>query len=88
MYLHWNQNGRERVWDLSENNINRKLRKAVRIALNKLAKQVSDGTIVSAGIVDAYSKLCEAKNVADIHFAIYGLIGGNEFQSFEIRSTK
>lgn len=74
MYLHWKQNGRDRIWDLSEKNITRKLRKALR-------KAVEPG-----GIED--SLLMKATNVADMHHAIYYRIGENEFQHFEIRSTK
>jgi hypothetical protein len=71
MFLHWNQNGTERVWNLSEKNINRKLRKA-------LKKAVPPGV--------QYANLCAAKNIADMHYAIYSLIGTPEFLSFEIKA--
>lgn len=73
MFLHWNQNGTERVWNLSEKNINRKLRKALK-------------KVVPPGV--QYANLCAAKNVADMHFAIYSLIGTPEFLSFEIKSEQ
>jgi hypothetical protein len=71
VYLHWNQNGTQRVWNLSEKNINRKLRKALK-------------KVVPPGV--QYANLCAAKNVADMHFAIYSLIGTPEFLSFEIKA--
>lgn len=73
MYLHWNQNGTKRVWNLTEKNVSRKLRKALKKA-------------VEPGI--QYANLCNAKNIADMHYAIYSLIGTPEFLSFEIKSEK
>lgn len=72
MFLHWNQNGTQRIWNLSEKNINRKLRKALKRNVEK------DSNI--------YQRLCAAITVADMHCAIYGLIGTPEFTSFEIKS--
>lgn len=73
MFLHWNQNGKERVWNLSEKGITRKLRKALKKA--------------AAPYLPEYEKVCQAKNIADMHYAIYGLVGSTpEFNSFEITS--
>jgi hypothetical protein len=72
MYLHWNQNGNQRVWDLSMAGSTRKLRKS-------LKKNVPRDSLV-------YERLCRAKNVADLHLAIYPLIGTPEFASFDINS--
>ncbi|MNK14262.1 hypothetical protein D3C87_323620 [compost metagenome] len=71
MYLHWNQNGNLRLWNLSEKGVTRKLRKA-------LKKATGPGV--------QYANLINAKNIADMHYAIYGLIGTPEFLSFEIKS--
>lgn len=72
MFLHWNQNGKERVWDLSITGSTRKLRKS-------LKKNVPRDSLV-------YERLCRAKNIADMHLAIYPLIGTTDFASFEIKS--
>lgn len=74
MFLHWNQNGSLRVWDLSLVGSTRKLRKS-------LKKNVPRDSLV-------YDRLCRAKNVADLHLAIYPLIGSPEFESFEIKSEQ
>lgn len=73
MYLHWINNGRERIWNLSETGITRKLRKS-------LKREVPNDSLV-------YERICKAKNVADLHLAIYPLIGMPEFEMFDIRST-
>lgn len=73
MFLVWNQNGNERVWNLSDKNINRKLRKALKKA--------------AAPYSPEYENLCAAKNIADMHYAIYSLVGSTpEFSSFVITS--
>lgn len=72
MFLIWNHNGKERIWDLSLVGSTRKLRKS-------LKKNVPRDSLV-------YERLCRAKNVADLHLAIYPLIGTTEFLSFEIKS--
>ncbi len=74
MYLHWKQNDRQRVWDLSITGSTRKLRKSLKKAVERFSPE--------------YEKLCRAKNVADLHLAIYALIGTPEFQHFEIKSTQ
>lgn len=71
-YLHWNQNGKQRVWNLSMPRSTSKLRKA-------LKKCVDIGSV-------EYLKLVASKNIADLHHAIYGLVGTPEFLSFEIKS--
>lgn len=72
MFLHWNQNGKQRVWNLSEKGVTRKLRKALK-------------KVVPPGV--QYANVCAAKNVADIQWAVYSLIGTPEFLSFEIKSN-
>jgi hypothetical protein len=85
MFLHWNQNGTQRVWNLSEKNINRKLRKALKKAVLQYVG-LSERAQQELGV--QYANLCAAKNVADMHFAIYSLIGTPEFLFFEIKSEK
>lgn len=73
MFLVWVQNGKERVWNLSEKGITRKLRKALKNAVGPLCPE--------------YDKLSRAKNVADMHYAIYTIIGATPaIQSFQIVS--
>lgn len=74
MFLHWNQNGNLRLWDLSVIGSTRKLRKS-------LKKNVPQDSLM-------YDRLCKAKNIADLHLAIYPLIGTPEFLQFEIKSEQ
>lgn len=75
MFLFWNQNGKERVWDLSITGSTRKLRKALKkaVPLDSMAME----------------RLQKAENISDLHHAIYYMVGRDDnFVSFEIKSEK
>lgn len=72
MKIIWMNNDNERIFDtLKTKKLLSKLKKAVK-------KHINDPAIID--------RVNRSKNVADVHWSIYSLIGNSEFQEFKITS--